>query len=124
MMKALWGILGAKGFLVVLAGLTAIVGGVYGKGYFDGYQKYKQKAESVREAALLDQRALDQENHEREMALALNKQRAKYEQQNRIRQVRRPDADCSLPPDCLRWAEDVLDAATADFSGADPTPAN
>lgn len=108
--------------LFAAGGLVAIVGGVYGVGRLHGYQSYKEKAQSLREAALLHQREEDRKKFDREITLAINKERAKNELANRIRGVLPADTLCELPPDGVRWIDDVLGAATANIPGADATP--
>lgn len=122
MLKMLWSTLGVKGSLFALLGLGLTVGGVYGWGYFSGYQSYKDKAQSLREAILQKQREEDHETHRREIKLALTKQRADYERQAKIRAIKRPDGSCELSDDSLRWIDDILGAATTDLGGTAPPP--
>lgn len=55
-----------------------------------------------------------QKQKSEEIQLALRNEREAREIHARINQVPRPSGGCNLPPACLRWYDDVLQAARPD----------
>lgn len=92
-------------------GALAVGGALYGWGYLAGMhgaeeRHLKDKAKAI-EAALIEQR----KESDRRLQIAVANERAKHEVHRRINTVEAPAVSCDLPPDCLRWHDDILRAA-------------
>ena len=111
------GNLGARWFLPVLIGLTAVVTIVFGWGYLKGYNSAEVKYTQAMNKALTEQLARLTTIHTKDLATATKKQEVVNNVKWRIRDVFRPD--CSISPECLRAFNDGVRASGTNTDGVD-----
>lgn len=119
MLAAIRGVLGARWFPFVLIGWASSVLGAAGWSYIKGYD-----AAEVQYLARLTDSLASQIQRERalsalELRLAIRNEREKSKAQRRISEVPRPVVGCDLPAECVRWYDDILQAAQGDIDGTD-----
>lgn len=112
-------LLGARWFPYVVIGSITAAGVVYGWGYLKGYGTAEQQYQQEMNRALQAQydRLIQQAEVERK--LALEQLEKKYAIQQKVSDVRPSRDSCDLPPDCLRWYDDILRAASSGPLGID-----
>lgn len=119
MMLWLRGIATARWFPYVAIGVVATAATVFGWGYSKGYNKAEDVYLTEMNKALAKQFARLAAQKDIEQKLALEAMEAKYEMERAVREVERPDDQCSLSAPCVHWLNDVLRATTAHIGEPD-----
>ena len=105
-------LVGASWFPYALIGGVAAVGIVFGLGYLKGYNKAEQTGLKVMNKALAEQLVEVLAQKELELRLAVQAEAKKHDIAKKISMVPKPASSCVLEPECLRWYDNILRAAT------------